>query len=147
MGRRGQDRRRQCAESGCREITITHYDTQRDYAEAVRREKGQPPWKCLRHNEPDKVLRIDNRHVMYDCASEERWYTNYRGERSLTGVYWDGHGFVHGPGFRAYASDFPAGTRLVITASVVLPEDYEPPAPPESKPVTRYQTDAVDLDG
>lgn len=29
-----------------------------------------------------------------------------------------GSGFTHGPGFKAYASDFAAGTRLVISVRI-----------------------------
>ena len=28
-------------------------------------------------------------------------------------------GFIHGPGFKAYACDFPVGTRIKITAEIV----------------------------
>ncbi|AYD83936.1 hypothetical protein SEA_GETALONG_76 [Gordonia phage Getalong] len=46
------------------------------------------------------------------------------------GKFWARHGFVTGPGFKAWADDFPAGTTLIVTAEVVLPEaggsDEEP---------------------
>jgi hypothetical protein len=32
-----------------------------------------------------------------------------------------GSGFQHGPGFRAFANDFPVGTRLIVTARLELP--------------------------
>lgn len=31
-------------------------------------------------------------------------------------------GFVHGPGFKAWAEDHPVGTRLTITASLDVPQ-------------------------
>lgn len=48
--------------------------------------------------------------------------------RKLLGLYWGPEnaesgraGVVSGPGFRAYANDFPPGTRLIVTARVDLP--------------------------
>jgi hypothetical protein len=36
-------------------------------------------------------------------------------------MYWDRSGFVYGPGFKAFADDFPEGTQLVVTARIVMP--------------------------
>jgi hypothetical protein len=33
------------------------------------------------------------------------------------------NGFSHGPGFKAFAEDFPAGTRLRITAEIIFPQE------------------------
>lgn len=42
---------------------------------------------------------------------------------NLAGLFWDdGSGFTHGTGYKAYADDFPPGTRLIITARIELPE-------------------------
>lgn len=151
MARRGYTRTRRCAEEGCRETSLTHYEYKRDYAEAVRREAGQQPWKCSRHAKPEEVLSPTNLEVTY--VSEPSWdqLSDHTGQ--LIGRYWGRSGYVYGPGFRAWAKDFPAGTQLVITARAVLPEGYEPPppaAPPEPPALPslaeRFGADAKDLD-
>ena len=49
------------------------------------------------------------------AAGEPRW---------LPGLFWRaegagaGSGFTFGPGFNAHATDFPEGTRLVVTAQI-----------------------------
>lgn len=46
----------------------------------------------------------------------------------LDGLYWTaegerpGSGFTYGPGFKAFGRDFPEGTKLIVTAEVVLPD-------------------------
>lgn len=42
----------------------------------------------------------------------------------LDGLFWDKRqGFTYGPGFKAYASDFPPGTKLIVTARIELPAE------------------------
>ena len=140
MSRRGYDRRRQCGQEGCREVSITNYELKRDYADAARREKGQP-WKCLRHSKPERVLGAHNLEVIAECGRVASDYGTPMWEGAYRG------GWAIGPGFMAWAEDFPIGTRLIITARIALPDDYTPPAPPPMPPpVTRYTTDAQDLD-
>lgn len=75
-------------------------------------------------------------------ADYERYQANatgyaglYRGPRKpteedrwLKGLFWigegesSGSGFTFGPGFKAFATDFPEGTQLRITAEVVIPD-------------------------
>ncbi|MFK5282653.1 hypothetical protein ACI3PL_24120, partial [Lacticaseibacillus paracasei] len=39
-----------------------------------------------------------------------------------SGMYWDsGSEFAHGPGFKAWAADFPEGTRLIVTVRIETP--------------------------
>jgi len=145
MARRGYDRRRGCAEDGCREVRITNYGYKRDYADAVRREKAQPPWKCLRHSRPEQVLGVHNLEVISECGRvQSEGYGTPRWEGAYHG------GWATGPGFMAWAEDFPLGTRLIITARIELPAGYTPPEPPPSPqapaPEQRFATDVVDLD-
>jgi len=42
-------------------------------------------------------------------------------EQKEHGRYFGNFGFVSGPGFKAYAKDFPPGARLIITARIELP--------------------------
>jgi hypothetical protein len=139
MSRRGYDRHRRCAQEGCREVSITNYEYKRDYADAARRENGQPPWKCSRHAHPEEVLSVHNRETTATIVAGNKGQYSF-----LTWEgYWSGH--CSGPGFKAWAEDFPAGTRLTITTRIDLPDGYTPPPPPE--PPSRYATDAQDLDG
>jgi hypothetical protein len=48
--------------------------------------------------------------------------------RWLDGLYWleegterGGSGLLHGPGFIATATEFPEGTRLIVTAQIEMP--------------------------
>ncbi|SII43880.1 Uncharacterised protein [Mycobacteroides abscessus subsp. abscessus] len=112
MSRRGYDRMRTCAESGCREVSITNYQYRRDWAEAMRREAGTQ-WRCIRHDKPEQVLSAGNPRVAYEVTSEARPY----------GHFWGSTGLLAGPGFKAWANDFPAGTRLIVTAQIVIPAE------------------------
>lgn len=115
-----------CAEKGCRETKFHLYTSQRQYKE-IWDWQNEHPWKCTRHADPDKVLRPDNlttTHVL--VASKVR----YSGDRYLDGLFWlpegaerGGSGFTHGPGFNAHASDFPEGTRLIVTTRIEMPEE------------------------
>ncbi|NOR03665.1 hypothetical protein HGK72_26805 [Mycolicibacterium fortuitum] len=130
MARRGYTRVRRCAEEGCREVSHVHYEYKRDWADAVRREAGQPPWKCLKHDKPDVVLSPTNRERTGVLLCEQKDYGRFWKEDGRTGS-----GFVSGAGFRAWADDFPPGTELIITVQAVLPEDYQPPEPPPAPPL------------
>lgn len=63
--------------------------------------------------------------ITHEVVAEEkflkpsRYYPNDP-PRSL-GLFFGNQGFVYGPGFRAFAKDFPAGTVLRVTAEVILP--------------------------
>lgn len=143
MTRRGYTRTRRCAEEGCREVSFINYEYKRDYADAVRREAGQSPWKCLKHDKPDVVMSPRNRERTGVLLCEQRDYGRYWQEEGRSGT-----GYVYGAGFRAWAEDFPPGTELIITVQAILPEGYEPPAPP--RPPSAIDkllvADAVDLD-
>lgn len=120
-----------CAETGCRDSTFYIYTSQREYAEIMQAQQRRP-YKCSRHRAPDEVLRPDNLdrvHVL--VASKVPFESRYNPDKKwLDGLFWleagaerGGSGLLSGPGFRAHASDFPEGTRLVVTAHIELPED------------------------
>ena len=118
-----------CAETECRVTVIYTYTSQREYGEIMKRQQDRP-YKCTRHLVPDEVLRPDNperQRVL--VASRVPFESSQPGaSRWLDGLFWvedgkdSGSGFAYGPGFKAHASDFPEGTRLVVTARVELPE-------------------------
>jgi hypothetical protein len=85
--------------------------------------------------QPDLDLRPGN-----ESARQVLVAARVRGRRSpgtpkwepaprLPGLYWiregaaAGDGHVFGPGFNARASDFPEGTRLIVTAQIEMPAE------------------------
>lgn len=108
-----------CAHPGCRETAHYEYDTRREEAESHRWRQDYP-YRCLRHSQPDEVLAATNPVCTQVLIASKVEY--------LPGLFWraegeerGGNGLSLGPGFRAFASDFPEGTRLVVTATVELP--------------------------
>jgi hypothetical protein len=132
-----------CREPGCRERGFYIYDTQRDYQEAARR-YAKTPWVCTRHSRPEQVLGQDNPARTVEVVASRIRFSDYdrrmaeyraavaRGSmfahepaEFIPGLYWTGagfsNGFAHGPGFMAFANDFPEGTRLRVTVEVLPP--------------------------
>jgi hypothetical protein len=63
----------------------------------------------------DEVLTNERRKIIREMASEAK----VEGSPKL---YWGNFGMAHGPGFKAFADDFPAGTVIRVTAEIILPE-------------------------
>lgn len=107
---------KRCAEPGCKERVRYSYATKRDMTGSF--EARQPEWRCLRHSDKSSVLALDN------LATEARLVSS----NSVGGspkLFWGNlSGFLSGPGFRAFADDFPPGTTLIVSARVELPSDY-----------------------
>lgn len=124
-------------------MSITNYEFKRDYADAVRREKSQPPWRCLRHSRPNEVLSEANRSTVgVLTVTESQYGTKYwnNGERDVSG-------WQYGVGYMAWAKDFPVGTKLIIAADIELPAGHVPPPPPTPpEPEPTYYADRVELD-
>lgn len=122
MGRRGGTYSFRCAETGCTESGFTDWDNQREYAEAARIYAN---WRCYRHRNPEQMLGLNN-------TARHHVLVARPGSRSPDHLFWaeegaesGSMGLVSGPGFKAHANDFPAGTRLVVTAYVETPEQAE----------------------
>ncbi|QLF83870.1 hypothetical protein SEA_MOOSEHEAD_62 [Gordonia phage Moosehead] len=112
MGRRGYTLRWRCAEDGCTEQYYTAVDYKADYHAAYRRQ-SEKPWRCLRHNGNGGVLSPENTLIRTEVPMTVKSY----------GKFWDRRGLVTGPGFKAYADDFPDGTTLIVTVEAILPKD------------------------
>ena len=101
-----------CSADGCRERTRLTIGT---YGSSA-------TWLCGRHNEPDRLLSMT--HLLVVCEMKAVKVA-YSGGGFLDGLFWVGgkitSGFTSGDGYKAFASDFPEGTRLEVTARVVLP--------------------------
>lgn len=113
-----------CPEPGCPEHARFQYDSQRD-ARSDEARRSRDRWKCTRHTNPETLLGLTNleRITISEAKPSPRL-------DDKTSLFWTvgehvGSGFVHGPGFKAMASDFPAGTKLIVTARIelALPEN------------------------
>jgi hypothetical protein len=122
----------QCAEPGCRDVQFLVHSTRRDEAAAYRRQH-EKPYRCTRHADPDRNLRPGNEQArtVLTAVKVQSGRTGTGQPIELPGLFWRpegagaGSGFTFGPGFNAHASDFPEGTRLVITAEILPPEHKE----------------------
>lgn len=141
MGRREYHGNWPCGEAGCRERARFVYDLQRDYAEAGRR-YAKDPWRCTRHTDPESVLGLDRLSIQATATASRVKFSGYEAalaryvpggwgsppKEYLDGLFWVGagmsSGFTFGPGFKAFADDFPEGTKLVITVEAVLPDAH-----------------------
>jgi hypothetical protein len=127
MARRGGTFTVRCKGEGCRETGFYSYGSQRERSEMAR-SPYYSNWTCVRHTQPDKVLSLDApaRQRVLICTELTR--TNYLDETVPLGLFWveegrsTGNGFDHSAAHKAFAKDFPVGTRLVITAYVETPE-------------------------
>lgn len=116
MARRRYPYRTECAHPGCGEHSHYEFHSRRELDQHL---KWQPrgTWKCVRHDRPSDVLSTANAKTVAE-------YTNFSEPH---GKFWGlerpSNGFMSGPGFRAFAEDFPAGTRVRVTAELILPAD------------------------
>ena len=98
----------QCHYPGCAKTGFFEYITRREQSQGfAQRQK----WLCNRHAYIDTLLTAQNLIRTHVVESKEE-----NGHR-----YWGNSGYVYGPGFNAYADDFPAGTKLTVIAKIELP--------------------------
>lgn len=115
-----------CAERPCPEKIIYHHETRRDEAASVKDQQARP-WKCSRHSKPAEVLGTGQETLTSVMTAVPR----PNAARWESVLIWAGPGWpflsdnVHGPGFRAFAGDWPEGTRLEITARILPPAETE----------------------
>lgn len=122
MSRRTYTVTYRCAEDGCTASAFSEASNLRERAEITGR-LAKDPWRCTRHRKPEDVL---------GAANPQREAVLVAGRyKELRELFWvdergiAGSGLQHGPGFKAFANDFPEGTRLVITARIELPGGAE----------------------
>lgn len=102
----------ECGHDGCRERVAYRYQTRRDLVESFEAKNfTNGRWRCVRHSRSNEVLSEDNPKTTFELTSEQL----------PSGLYFGGKGFVYGPGFKAFAEDFPPGTKLIVSAAIVLP--------------------------
>lgn len=105
--------RYKCTYPECNYWTFSEYNNGREVAHGA---KHRDNYKCTRHTDPDSVLSPT-------CTKRSIEMENQKHPRA-EGNFWDGsYGFQYGPGFKAWADDFPIGTKLKITAEIILPKN------------------------
>lgn len=117
-----------CAQDGCPDSAFYEVRTVKED-----RELRQRPWYCQRHSKPNEVLGTENTTLTvvlesYEKVSQVATWDRQRGGMFKDHRYWrregtveSGSGFTHGPGFKAFANDFPAGTKIVIDVRLEIP--------------------------
>jgi hypothetical protein len=113
----------QCVYEGCTERANYYFDRRDEQRREIERLRKQGGWRCVRHTRPDEVLSLDApaREVVletYETDFDRPEQGTHRFFRRGDG---GGSGFMYGPGFKAYAKDFPAGTRLIVSARIEAP--------------------------
>lgn len=105
-----------CGHEGCAERFTYRYPTRRDLVGSFEvKNYSDGRWRCTRHTRPDEVLSASNPTTTHELVLEQRPH----------GKFFGNFGFVSGPGFKAFASDFPPGTKIIVTTQVVLPGGSE----------------------
>lgn len=105
-----------CGHPGCTEFGNYVCGTRAEMTD-IQRRYHPDKWRCTRHFQPENVLMPNNLTRITEYRNEIVLY-----ERSPLGLFWNGKsGFEFGPGFKAWAKDFPEGTVLRVTAEIVLP--------------------------
>ena len=117
MGR-AYSTRVECAHEGCTEVAHFESRTRKEQHDTYARYFKK--WRCIRHSQPDEVLSQSNLFRSMDMAIFEESYGRFWGVDKAAS------GFAHGPGFKAFAKDFPSGTVLRVTAEIILPDPTEP---------------------
>lgn len=102
----------ECGHPGCPEIAHYECRTRKEQADLYR-SYGDGKYRCVRHAQPDELLSASNLTRSVEIVSRQEDH----------GRYWGHSGFIYGPGFKAFAQDFPAGTTIKVTAEIVLPPE------------------------
>jgi hypothetical protein len=118
MARREHILRKNCVHEACKEVGVWSYERQKDLVASF---ENRNEYRCVRHSRPNEVLGDGQTTI-------ESVRVSYRGPADR--LYWgvppdfkNGSGFIYGPGFKAFAQDFPEGTRLIISVRVETPND------------------------
>lgn len=105
--------RKQCEHEGCKVSVSYSFSSHRMM---VSSSEYKSKYYCMRHTNMSEILSgvITTTEVVL-IANQLN---------GIKGLFWNGEsGFISGPGFKAWADDFPAGTSLVVTARILPPVD------------------------
>lgn len=98
-----------CAHPGCHEFTTRLFSSRR----AARAMSAE--WRCEPHKDLARTLSAGNPRIATELEVVSGARFRVDGEEIVGGFY------VFGPGFRAWARDFPAGTKISILATATIP--------------------------
>ena len=103
-----------CAHEGCEEYA--HYEADnREDSIRLQTTYGNGKWLCTRHSRPNEVLSAENTETVHTMKVFQKDYGRFWGvDQAISG-------FTYGPGFKAFAKDFPEGTVIEVTARIILP--------------------------
>lgn len=107
-----------CGQQNCHAITIYEVDNLKEQSRILR-EEGHGKWKCIKHSDLEELLNLNRLQTtkIFKAIQSPR-------HPDLTQLFWNGSfGLQFGPGFKAFANDFPPGTILKITAEIILPKE------------------------
>jgi hypothetical protein len=117
MRRRPICRNVKCSEPTCHDYAHYEYSSRREYNEAVQR---NAKYTCCLHDNPGRVLSTERLRVEWvsEPVMPSATYPNI----PRTTLFFGHCGVLIHQAFYARAEDFPLGTRIRITAEVLLPE-------------------------
>ena len=112
----------ECEHIGCSEVANYSYSTRAEQTESYKRHH-KTPWRCVRHSQPHEVLSESNPVRISEIVSK-RLFTESGAD---IGLYFGKFGFMSGLGFKVFAKDFPEGTKLRVTAEIIMPTEDRAP--------------------
>lgn len=100
-----------CGHHGCGEVYVFEYPSYKIFCRNVPR---KTPWICSKHRDLEALI----------CEASKSKTIEMEVYAEPYGKFWSQikNGFASGPGFRAFAEDFPVGTKLIVTATAIYPE-------------------------
>ena len=114
MGRRRWPFRYECTHPGCKEMAHHEFATMADLKQQLKWVPKET-WKCTRHTRPSELLSAENKVLVTELTNYQEPHGKFWGTtRAQTG-------YMSGPGFKAFAEDFPPGTKIRVTAELILP--------------------------
>ena len=105
-----------CKHPGCNEFGHWEYPRVSEYREGAIRHKD---YKCLRHSDEARVLSAESPEKTVVFVAEAKNGHNYWRQEGAEHL---SSGFMHGPGFMAWASDFKPGPRIEVVAKLTPAE-------------------------
>lgn len=116
--RRTYEIRKNCSHPDCKEWTFYTYSTRKEYDEACKRHHNKD-WFCSRHSSSNEVLSLKHNKTDTILICKQLKHGKFWQKIENFGTEKCESGFQYGNGYKAFAEDFPEGTRLNITAEIL----------------------------
>lgn len=105
-----------CTAPGCSDYGHWQFDSRAEYDRHV---QSTRTWTCCRHSKGAGVLSMDRLKVEW-ISEPSKPLPNHPNDPYRS---FGSSGVILGTGYYAEGRDFPTGTRIKITAEVILPEE------------------------